>query len=328
MRLKSTIFSLLLLTGLACSTGFTGDLVETVTYEDSVPSPEGLSGEIGSQGPGGETGPPGTEGEPGTAGTDLSETHSNDVEVPKRDGCDLVWNDEFEEDGLPDPSNWYPELVGPGWNQELQFYTEARAKNARVEDGRLIIEAHNEDWLGMEYTSARLGSKMSWTYGRFEASAKLPSGRGTWPAIWLLPDHQQRFQWPEGGEIDIMEHVGHLPDRIHATVHTEAYNHRKETQKGASIHVPTARTEYNLYAVEWTPSKIDAFVNDDRYFSFENERLKDSSADNRHWPFDHPFHLILNVAVGGSWGGAQGVDPDIWPQQMEIDFVRVYDCGE
>ena len=241
---------------------------------------------------------------------------------------DLVWSDEFDEDGRPNASNWYYETGGHGWgNQELQFYTAARSKNARVEDGSLIIEAHQESFSGSGYTSTRLLSRQEWTYGRFEASAILPSGRGTWPAIWMLPDLGQYGGWPRAGEIDIMEHVGFDPDRVHFTVHTEAYNHSRGTQKGASITVPTARSEFNIYAVEWTPSEIRSYVNDTHYFTFRNERLTNPQADDQHWPFDHPFHFIFNIAVGGTWGGQQGIDPNIWPQRMQVDYVRVYSCA-
>ncbi len=241
----------------------------------------------------------------------------------------LVWADEFDQDGLPDSTKWGYDVGGHGWgNQELQYYTEARPENARVENGHLIIEARRDGWEGHEYTSARLVTrgKGDWTYGRFEVRARLPSGRGTWPAIWMLasePTYGDAY-WPDNGEIDIMEHVGYDPDVIHASVHTRAYHHSIGTQKTAQIRVPTARTDFNVYAVEWTPEDIRAFVNDSLYFTFPNERLTNPEADYRHWPFDHPFHLLLNIAVGGTWGGAQGVDPEIWPQRMEIDYVRVY----
>ncbi len=241
---------------------------------------------------------------------------------------DLVWSDEFDDDGLPNASNWRYEVGGHGWgNQELQFYTAARSKNARVENGSLIIEAHKESWSGSSYTSTRLLSRQEWTYGRFEARAILPSGRGTWPAIWMLPDLSQYGGWPRAGEIDIMEHVGFDPDRVHSTVHTDAYNHIHGTHQGASTIVSTARSAFNVYAVEWTPSEIRGYVNGTHYFTFANERLTNSQADDRHWPFDHPFHLIFNIAVGGSWGGQQGIDPNIWPQRLQVDYVRVYSCA-
>jgi beta-glucanase (GH16 family) len=241
----------------------------------------------------------------------------------------LVWADEFDYTGLPDSTRWGYDVGGHGWgNQELQFYTERRPENARVEGGRLIIEARRDGWEGHEYTSARLVTKGKgdWTYGRFEARAKLPSGRGTWPAIWMLASQRSYGEayWPDNGEIDIMEHVGWDPDMVHSSVHTRAYYHSIGTQRTDTIQVPTARTEFHLYAVEWTPEEIRAYVDDQHYFTFRNERLTDPAADYKEWPFDHPFHLLLNIAVGGSWGGVRGVDPTIWPQRMEIDYVRVY----
>jgi licheninase len=130
--------------------------------------------------------------------------------------------------------------------------------------------------------------------------------------------------WPDNGEIDIMEHVGFDPDVVHASVHTRAYYHSIGTQKTAKIEVRTARTGFNVYAIEWTPEEIRWYVNDQHYFTFRNERLTHATTDYKQWPFDKPFHLILNIAVGGGWGGAQGVDQSIWPQQMEVDYVRIY----
>jgi beta-glucanase (GH16 family) len=239
----------------------------------------------------------------------------------------LVWSDEFDYNGLPDAKKWDYDVGGHGWgNKELQFYTARRKENARVEDGHLIIEARKESWEGREYTSARLVSrgKGDWTYGRFEVKAKLPSGRGTWPAIWMLPTDWTYGSWPKSGEIDIMEHVGFDPDVIHTSIHTSAYNHTINTQKTAQFKLPNSRTHFNVYAVEWTPEEIRGFVNDKQIFTFRNERLTDRTADYRQWPFDKRFHLLLNLAVGGNWGGQQGVDPAIWPQRLEVDYIRVY----
>ncbi len=239
----------------------------------------------------------------------------------------LVWADEFDYNGLPDPAKWGYDVGGHGWgNKELQYYTERRKENARVEKGLLIIEARRDSWEGHQYTSARLVSKGKgdWAYGRFEVKAKLPSGRGTWPAIWMLPTGWEYGSWPSSGEIDIMEHVGYEPDVVHASVHTKAYHHSIKTQKSARIDVPTARSGFNVYAVEWTPEEIRGYVNQQHYFTFKNERLTNPAADYRQWPFDKPFHFLLNIAVGGTWGGAEGVDERVWPQRMEVDYVRVY----
>jgi beta-glucanase (GH16 family) len=257
-------------------------------------------------------------------------------------GWRLVWADEFNYSGLPDSTKWGYDVGGHGWgNKELQYYTERRKENARVESGRLIIEAWRDgsgrearrDGAGSnEYTSARLVSKGKgdWTYGRFEVSAKLPSGRGTWPAIWMLPSLKSYGNggWPDNGEIDIMEHVGFEQDVVHGSAHTKAYYHSIGTQKTGKIQVSNASTAFNLYSVEWTPKEIRWYVNGKHYFTFSNERATQPTADYKQWPFDKPFHLILNLAVGGTWGGTHGVDKSIWPQRMEIDYVRVYQMTE
>jgi beta-glucanase (GH16 family) len=244
-------------------------------------------------------------------------------------GWRLAWSDEFDYKGLPRSEKWGYDVGGEGWgNQELQYYTAQRQENARVENGYLVIEARRESWEKRDYTSARLVSKGKgdWTYGRVEVRAKLPSGRGTWPAIWMLPSLKSYGNggWPDNGEIDIMEHVGFDPDVVHGSVHTRAYYHSIGTQKTAKVVVPTARTGFNIYAIQWTPAEIRWFINDRHFFTFKNERLSSTSADYKQWPFDKPFHVILNVAVGGSWGGSKGVDESIWPQQLVVDYVRVY----
>ena len=178
---------------------------------------------------------------------------------PDESGWKVVWADEFDKPGLPDPAKWSYELGGNGWgNRELQFYTDARRENARVEDGKLIVEARREEWQGSHYTSARLNSRPGWTYGRIEVRAKLPRGRGTWPAIWMLPvrGSYAKGGWPDNGEIDIMEHVGFDPGVIHGTIHTRAYNHVDRTQRGETTTVADAQDAFHVYAVEWTPQLL------------------------------------------------------------------------
>ncbi|HKJ67748.1 MAG TPA: glycoside hydrolase family 16 protein [bacterium] len=233
---------------------------------------------------------------------------------------ELVWSDEFEHEGLPDQAKWGYE-VGYIRNNELQYYTEKRLENARVEDGILIIEARRDNWQGHEYTSASLRTRntATWQYGRIEVKARLPTGTGMWPAVWMLGMNIDEVGWPECGEIDIMENVGFEPDRIHANIHTEAYNHVKGTNKGNSIVVSAPYDNYHLYAIEWTADKIGFFVDEQQYFAFENEGAGDAV-----WPFDQPFYLIINAAIGGGWGGQQGVDDSIFPQQYFVEYVRVY----
>ena len=236
----------------------------------------------------------------------------------------LVWEDNFDYTGLPDSSKWSYDVGGHGWgNNELQYYTENREEKARVEDGKLIIESRKEAYSGNDYTSARLVSrnKGDWTYGRIEARAKLPQGTGTWPAIWMLPTEWIYGDggWPDVGEIDIMEHVGYDEGVIHGTIHTHDFNHMDGTQQSGQITIPDAVDTFHVYAIEWTEDKIEWYVDDEKYFTYENNGDGWSA-----WPFDHPFHLILNIAIGGDWGGAEGIEDSIFPQTMEIDYVRVY----
>jgi beta-glucanase (GH16 family) len=234
----------------------------------------------------------------------------------------LVWSDEFDYTGLPDSKKWSYDVGGHGWgNNELQYYTKERTENARVEGGNLIITARRETMEGREYTSARLVTKNKgdWKYGRIEVKAKLPQGRGIWPAIWMLPTEWKYGDWPASGEIDIMEFVGYEPDRVHGTVHTKSFNHSIGTQKGSSLQLTDLATASHVYAIEWLADKIDFYIDGQRYFTFIN-----SNRGFADWPFDQSFHLLLNVAVGGNWGGAQGVDASVYPQQFVIDYVRVY----
>lgn len=241
------------------------------------------------------------------------------AQVPAR----LLWSDEFDKPGLPDPAKWAYQTGGDGWgNRELQVYTEGRPENARVENGHLIITAQHEMWAGRDYTSARLvtAGRQSWTYGYFEVRAKLPCGRGTWPAIWMLGEGWHKGNWPAIGEIDIMEHVGHDRGRVHAAIHCTAFNHMKGTQKSATAAVPDACGAFHVYALDWTPARIEMLVDGRPYFRFEN-----SGKGREEWPFDSPFYLLLNIAVGGTWGGQKGVDENAFPQSMQVDYVRVYD---
>jgi len=238
-----------------------------------------------------------------------------------------VWSDEFDTAGKPDTTKWNydmgdgcPDVCGWG-NNEAQYYT-ADNKNVRVENGNLIIEAHKDSLGGKAYTSTRIVSKHKgdWLYGRIEVRAKLPKGKGTWPAIWMLSTDWIYGGWPASGEIDIMEHVGYDPGVIHGTIHTEKYNHIKQTQKEGKITIADVMDQFHVYAIDWTKDKIDFFVDDSLYHSV----TRDPQDDFNGWPFDQKFHLIMNIAVGGNWGGKEGIDDSIWPQRMEIDYVRIY----
>jgi beta-glucanase (GH16 family) len=174
---------------------------------------------------------------------------------------------------------------------------------------------------GKNFTSTRLVSrgKGDFLYGRFEVRAKVPVGRGTWPAVWMLPTDWAYGGWPASGEIDILEHVGFDPNVVHISVHTQAYHHSIGTQKTATRTLPEAQTAFQVYRVDWTPQDIQGFVNGTQIFQFKNE-AKGFAV----WPFDKKFHWLINLAVGGNWGGQQGIDETAFPATFEVDYVRVY----
>ncbi|MBU2708140.1 RICIN domain-containing protein [Zooshikella marina] len=249
---------------------------------------------------------------------------SNDDKPTPPDQCKkLVWHDEFNYQGKPDPSKWGYDTGGSGWgNNELQHYTD-RLENARVNGSRLIIEAKKENFHGNKYTSARLVTrgKGDWTYGRIEVKAKLPAGRGTWPAIWMLPTDWKHGGWPNSGEIDIMEYVGYEPNVVHGAIHTELRNHMRGNNFMVHAKHDQVEEAEQVYAIEWNKNKIDFFINNHKYGTYQN-----NGKGVGYWPFNERFHLILNIAFGGNWGGAKGIDDSIFnrPVTMEVDYVRVY----
>ncbi|UKT63568.1 glycerophosphodiester phosphodiesterase family protein [Pedobacter mucosus] len=241
--------------------------------------------------------------------------------APVAIGWKLKWADEFDDAGLPLNKNWSYDVGGKGWgNNELQYYTAADSANANVKKGNLNITIVKEDKENNHYTSARIISKnkFDFKYGRVEVRAMLPAGRGLWPAIWALPTVPKYGGWPKSGEIDIMEHVGYEPDSVYGTVHTEKFNHIIHTQVGKGVKINPYKA-YHIYAIEWYEDRMDFFVDDEKYLSFKN-----TGKGSPEWPFDQNFHLILNVAVGGGWGGKMGVDETIFPATMKVDYVRVY----
>jgi beta-glucanase (GH16 family) len=250
---------------------------------------------------------------------------SNDeTEKSSADEYQLVWQDEFNYSGLPDSTKWSYDTEGnaAGWgNKESQFYTEARIENARVSEGKLMITAIHEPFNGKAFTSARLVSKADWLYGKFEVNARLPRASGTWSAIWMMPGGWSfnDGNWPDIGELDIMEHVGHNLGVIHASAHSKDYQWQTNTQKTGIINIPSVADEFHSYILEWSPTVIKAFVNDSLYFEYENEGLGETK-----WPYTKPFYLIMNIAVGGAWGIVEGIDTIAFPQTMEVDYVRIY----
>lgn len=236
----------------------------------------------------------------------------------------LVWQDEFNYEGLPDSTKWSFDTKGNAYNwgnNEAQHYTAHDTSNAYVKKGYLTITAKRQDAGGKKYTSARLRTihKGDWKYGRFEIRAKVPTGRGTWPAIWMMPSADTYGGWPKSGEIDIMEYIGSHPDSVLGTVHTESYNHVIGTQKGKSTYLPDAHKKFYTYVLEWDANEIKIYADKKLYFTFKNEGK--TAAE---WPFDQKFHLLLNLAIGGGLGGQKGIDDSLFPQSYVIDYVRVY----
>ncbi|MFL5789095.1 MAG: family 16 glycosylhydrolase [Flavisolibacter sp.] len=240
------------------------------------------------------------------------------VEPPVVKPYSLVWSDEFNINGKPDSTKWTYETGGNGWgNNELEYYTDSIG-NGRVENGNLVIEARYEKYNGRNYTSARIISKnkAQWTYGKFEIRARIPKGVGTWPAIWLLSSNDP-LVWPDNGEIDIMEEVGFDPNVIHGTAHNKMYY--GGNGKGGNVVIQNAQDSFHVYSIEWAPHSITWSVDSTAYYTYNDPGLGYNA-----WPYFQDFFMILNLAIGGNWGGAQGVDNSIFPQQLLIDYVRVY----
>jgi len=249
---------------------------------------------------------------------------TNDWEI---EGWNILWQDEFDKDSL-DLTKWSRETGGHGWgNNELQYYTDSDS-NSYVENGNLILKAQVvPQGIGSSkglryYSSARLRTygKGDWKYGRIEVKAKVASGQGIWPAIWMLPTDWLFGGWPSSGEIDIMEHVGYDLGVVHGSVHTEAYNHKINTQRSSARKIENVDTEFHVYSIIWDKDKISFFIDDVQYFLFEN----DQQGNYKTWPFDQRFHLLINIAVGGDWPG----NPDNstnFPRKMLVDYVRVYE---
>ncbi|PKK97062.1 MAG: glycoside hydrolase [Tenericutes bacterium HGW-Tenericutes-3] len=252
-------------------------------------------------------------------------TAINDCDEPTLDGgWTCVWADEFNGDAV-DETKWNFEVKGGGGgNNELQYYTR---ENAQVVDGKLVITAKKESYQGDDYTSSRITTKYkgNFQYVRIVVSAKLPTGRGTWPAIWMMPLMSVYGGWPNSGEIDIMEYVGYDPNTVHSTIHTTKFNHNLGTQIGFSKDILNAETEFHDYEMIWAPGYIKTLVDGETIgeFNYVPGFTSDVPYDDA-FPFDQEFFLIINLAIGGNWGGAQGVDDSIFPTSLEVDYARVY----
>ena len=226
----------------------------------------------------------------------------------------LIWADEFNYSGLPDSSKWSYAVGGHGWgNNELQYYTLLDTSNVKVENGHLKIIVRKQKKENWEYTSARLHTKnkAEFRYGRIEARAKIPASVGTWPAIWMLGNNIDKAGWPACGEIDIMEHRGMELNKVFGTLHYPG--HSGGNANGKTMIIPTATTAFHNYAVEWSATELKFYIDDVLYHTVVNS---DSV------PFNHPFFILLNVAIGGNFGGK--VDPLFSMDTMEIDYIRVF----
>ena len=254
-------------------------------------------------------------------------TPTNMVQATDGEEWTVVWADEFDTEGLPDTTKWTYDVGDWGWgNHELQYYTKAKPENARIENGHLIIEAHKDE--NGKWTSARLTTreKVSFTYGRIEFSAKVPAEKGNWSAGWTLGDsYVDELSWPYCGEIDILESVGYQMDNetgngtAHASAHSPAYYFKLGNQPTATTEVKNMNGEFHTYAVDWTPESIIAYVDGDEYFVY------DDTSNELTWPFDQPQNIILNLTMGGGWGGLEGMDESVTSQKMTVDYVRVYE---
>ena len=243
-------------------------------------------------------------------------------------GWELIWSDEFNGQGLPDTTKWTFDIGNWGWgNNELQYYTAGRLENARQENGTLIMEARKNDH-GYPWSSSRLTTrgKASFLYGKIEFRAKVPVGRGSWAAGWLLGDNYiDELSWPYCGEIDVLENVGYELDpntgngKTHASIHCGAYYFKLNNQPTAIVDVENMNNDFHIYTIEWIPKSITISVDGRKYFDYHDTSNKLS------WPFDKPQNLILDLAIGGGWGGARGIDSTLTSQKMIVDYVRVYE---
>jgi beta-glucanase (GH16 family) len=232
-------------------------------------------------------------------------------------GWNLVWSDEFDGTKI-DPKDWVFDKGGNrGVNQEMEYYTD-RPENARIENGLLVIEARQEQYDRFNYTSARINTRglREFQYGRIEARMKLPYGQGIWPAFWMLGSNAS---WPLGGEIDIMEYIGKTPDTVYQTVHGPGYSGAKGIGSHFILTADSLKNDFHIYTIEWTKNEIHWYVDNQEVFKVTLDQIP----AGRRWVFDHPFFIILNLAVGGSWPGYAD-DTTVFPQQLKVDYVRVY----
>jgi beta-glucanase (GH16 family) len=250
--------------------------------------------------------------------------------LPPTSGYTLAWSDEFSSanGSAPDATKWTYDLGGGGWgNQELESYT-SRTQNVQIQNGNLVITALQENYTGTDgiarnYTSARLKTQNLFTqaYGRFEARIKIPKGQGIWPAFWMLGNDISQNGWPKCGEIDIMENIGREPGIVHGSLHgPSSVAHTSDST--ATVSLPPGKNysdDFHIYAIQWEPGTVRFYVDSDNYATLTQAQWPVGGQ----WVFDHPFFMIMNVAIGGAWPGSPDASTQ-FPQQMLVDYVRVY----
>ena len=239
------------------------------------------------------------------------------------DGWVPVWCDEFDGETV-DLDKW--NIIDDVWmnNEELQYYS---PNNILIEDGKLVIEARKESFMGKEYTSGRMNTqyKGDWLYGRVIIRAKMPHGRGTWPGIWMMPTNSTYGEWPNSGEIDIMEYVGHEPNIIHSTMHTQKYNWIKNTHTMYTASYPSLEETFVEYELIWEPGSLKTYYDGQLLATFGYNPVENQNVlYHQAWPYDQPFYMIFNLAIGGPWASSEGIDDDAFPTRLEIDYVRFY----
>lgn len=254
---------------------------------------------------------------PGPVATPTPTPAPTAAAVAAQTSWELLWRDEFDGQAL-NPDNWVVETGAGGWgNNELQFYTD-RPENLRIEDGTLVIEARQEDYRGSRYTSARIKTqyKQTFQFGRIEARMRLPTGKGIWPAFWMLGETLPTEGWPRAGEIDIMENIGE-PHTVYGTVHGPGYSGGNSVGKSYTVGGEPLHQGFHTYAVEWMPGEIRWFLDDTLFYTVTERDVPGA------WVFDQPFFILLNLAVGGNWPGYPD-ETTRFPQQLLVDYVRVY----
>lgn len=234
----------------------------------------------------------------------------------------LIWADEFDYNGLPDSTKWDYESGCSIRNKEFQMYMVKDLDNSWVSDGILHIKAFTETINNCTISSASLitKGKFEFQYGIIKIKAKIPGTLGSWPALWMMGDKNIYGKWPLNGEIDLLENVGWDTNRVHINIHTVAFNHTKSSNKGVSITIPNLYQDFHIYGMDWNELRLVFYFDEKPVFTYENDKMNNPET----WPYNHPFYILMNLAIGGTWGAEKGISPKCLPSTMEVDYVRIY----